>query len=273
MVIANPIYDVVFKRLMEDNRIAKFFIGTLLGKTIVAANILCQNSTIKKRISSSDIFRLDFIVTIKTETGELKKVFVEIQKPKHLIDLLRFESYLDEQYRKEDIVKDRTMILPIVKIYLLDFKLPKVETSCLKVVDRVCLDLIDKKVVENKTYFVENLSHDCCIVQTERITDRYLTRLDKLLAIFEQTHFIDNAKITKEFKHEADIEEVKIINDILHHLGTDPVEKKKIETEHEAWRTLDAYTIEFREKAEQQMCELEETKQEIEELKRQLGKK
>ena len=30
MVIANPMYDVVFKRLMEDNRIAKFFIGTFL---------------------------------------------------------------------------------------------------------------------------------------------------------------------------------------------------------------------------------------------------
>ncbi len=27
MVIANPIYDVVFKRLMENERVAKFFIG------------------------------------------------------------------------------------------------------------------------------------------------------------------------------------------------------------------------------------------------------
>lgn len=30
MVIANPIYDVVFKRMMENERVAKFFIGTLL---------------------------------------------------------------------------------------------------------------------------------------------------------------------------------------------------------------------------------------------------
>lgn len=27
MVIANPIYDVVFKKLMENERVAKFFIG------------------------------------------------------------------------------------------------------------------------------------------------------------------------------------------------------------------------------------------------------
>ncbi len=28
MIIANPIYDVVFKKLMENNKVAKFFIGT-----------------------------------------------------------------------------------------------------------------------------------------------------------------------------------------------------------------------------------------------------
>ena len=34
MIIANPIYDVVFKFLMEDERIAKFFIGTLLNEVV-----------------------------------------------------------------------------------------------------------------------------------------------------------------------------------------------------------------------------------------------
>ena len=34
MIIANPIYDLTFKRLMESERVAKFFIGTLLGQTI-----------------------------------------------------------------------------------------------------------------------------------------------------------------------------------------------------------------------------------------------
>jgi hypothetical protein len=33
MIIANPIYDVVFKRLMENEWMAKFFIGTLLDQT------------------------------------------------------------------------------------------------------------------------------------------------------------------------------------------------------------------------------------------------
>ena len=34
MIIANPIYDVVFKRLMENEKVAKFFIGTLFEQSI-----------------------------------------------------------------------------------------------------------------------------------------------------------------------------------------------------------------------------------------------
>ena len=45
MVIANPIYDAVFKRLMEDNRIAKFFIGTLLEQIIESVEVKPQEFT------------------------------------------------------------------------------------------------------------------------------------------------------------------------------------------------------------------------------------
>jgi hypothetical protein len=38
-VIANPIYDTVFKRLMENERIAKFFLSTLLGENIISLNV------------------------------------------------------------------------------------------------------------------------------------------------------------------------------------------------------------------------------------------
>ena len=39
MIIANPIYDVVFEKLMEDERIVKFFIGTLLNETAVRQHL------------------------------------------------------------------------------------------------------------------------------------------------------------------------------------------------------------------------------------------
>ena len=274
MVIANPIYDVVFKRLMEDNRIAKFFIGTLLEQTIESVEVKPQEFTYTDELAGLAVFRLDFLATIKTETGELKKVLIEIQKAKNQIDLMRFRNYLGEQYKKEDVVNDERGIaqrtaLPITTIYILGFPLPEIKVACIKV-ERNYRDLISKKIIDTKSDFVEKLTHDSFIVQVGRITNRYQTRLDKLLSVFEQTNFLDDTKITKEFKHDADIEEVKIITDILHYSGTDPVEKKKLETEQEAWRTVDALTGGLKEKSERLFQELNESRNALTENKRAL---
>ena len=73
MVIANPIYDVVFKRMMENERVAKFFIGTLLGQIIETVEVKPQEFTYTDELAGLAVFRLDFIATITTETGEQKK--------------------------------------------------------------------------------------------------------------------------------------------------------------------------------------------------------
>ena len=104
MVIANPIYDVVFKRMMENEKVAKFFIGTLLEQTIETVQIKPQEFTFTDELAGISVFRLDFIATIKTDKGEFKKILIEIQKAKNQIDLMRFRNYLAEQYKKEDIV-------------------------------------------------------------------------------------------------------------------------------------------------------------------------
>lgn len=239
MIIANPIYDVVFKRLMENERVAKFFIGTMLDETIESVEVKPQEFTYSDELAGLSVYRLDFIATIKPTTGEHKKVLIEIQKAKNQIDLMRFRNYLAEQYKKEDIVNDEKTILPITTIYILGFKLPEIETACIKV-ERQYKDMINKSTLETKSDFVESLTHDSYVVQVHRITGRYQTRLDKLLSVFEQANFIDQNKITKEFDHATDLEEVKIMTDILHHAGTIPTERIKIEIEQEAWRTVNA---------------------------------
>lgn len=257
MVIANPIYDVVFKRMMENERVAKFFIGTLLEQSIEMVEVKPQEFTYTDELAGLSVFRLDFIATIKTDTGELKKVLIEIQKAKNQIDLMRFRNYLAEQYKKEDNVDNEKVILPITTIYILGFTLPEIATSCLKV-ERNYKDQINKTTIETKSDFVEKLTHDSYIVQVERITDRYQTRLDKLLSIFEQKNFVDDKKIIKEFTHVVDIEEIKIATDILHHSGTNSEEKKKIETEQEAWRTVNAM---FEDKEKKYLQKLKEKDQ------------
>ena len=266
MVIANPIYDVVFKRLMENDKVAKFFISTLLNQSIESVDIKPQEFTYVDELAGLAVFRLDFIATIKTETGELKKVLIEIQKAKNVIDLMRFRNYLAEQYKKEDIINEEKVILPITTIYILGFKLPEITTPCLKV-ERNYTDLINNSTINTKSEFVEKLTHDFFIVQVNRITDRYQTKLDKLLSIFEQSNFIDDKKIIKEFNHPTDSEEMDEATKILHYSGTNPAERKKIETEQEAWRTVDAM---FEEKEKKLLKELAESKKELNISKKEL---
>ena len=272
MVIANPIYDVVFKKMMENDKVAKFFIGTLLDQTIETVEVKPQEFTYSDALAGLAVFRLDFVATIKTSSGELKKVLIEIQKAKNQIDLMRFRNYLAEQYKKEDVINDEKVVLPITTIYILGFKLPEIDTPCLKV-ERNYKDLTNRTILEVKSDFVEKLTHDSFVVQVDRITDRYQTRLDKLLSVFEQTNFVDETKIIKEFNHTADLEEVKLMTDILHHSGTNPSEKKKIETEQEAWRTVDALTEGLRQKEKKYIKELKEKDQALSEKDQALSEK
>ena len=264
MLIANPIFDIVFKRMMENERVAKFFIGTLLGQTIEAVEVKPQEFTYTDELAGLAVFRLDFIATITTETGEQKKVLIEIQKAKNQIDLMRFRNYLAEQYKKEDFVDNEKTILPITTIYILGFKLPEIETPCIKV-ERNYKDLINNKIIDKKSDFVEKLTHDCFIVQVDRITNSYSTKLEKLLSIFEQQHFIDDKKITKEFTHELDTEDIKLTTDILHFSGTNPEERKKIEIEQEAWRTVNAM---FNDAKKELMAIIDENKKALDEKDR-----
>jgi hypothetical protein len=269
MIIANPIYDTVFKKMMENERVAKFFIGTLMEQQIESVEVKPQEFTYSDELAGLAVFRLDFIATIKTETGEYKKILIEIQKAKNQIDLMRFRRYLGEQYKKEDKVKNENLALPITTIYILGFTLPEINSACIKV-ERNYKDLINKKIIDKKSDFVEKLTHDAFIVQVDRITDRYQTSLDKLLSVFEQNNFVDDNKIVKQFTHSADSEDIKILTDILHHSGTNPEERKQIEIEQEAWRSVNAM---FEENNKELLKKLSESEKELNEKNKVLVEK
>jgi len=248
MIIANPMYDVVFKRLMENDRAAKFFLSTMLGQKVESLELRPQEFTHedKDMLMGLRLFRLDFMAVVKTDTGESKKILIEVQKAKEPTDLMRFRNYLAEQYKKQEIIQNEKTTLPITTIYILGFTLPEVNTACVHVA-RQYRDKINETVMDKKNDFIECLTHDSYVVQVRRITGKYKTRLDKLLSVFEQKNFIGDSEIIKEYTHETDDEDVKIIADILHHAGTDPDSKKEIENEQEALRTFNEM-LEGREK-------------------------
>jgi len=184
MLIANPIYDSVFKFLMEDLRIAKRFLSLLTGEDILTLEIKPQEKTATSRKHLLTVYRLDFSAVIKTETGEEKKVLIELQKGKQPIDVLRFRRYLGENYSKPDEVNGISQSLPIITIYILGFPL-SVKYALLKV-NRVYHDLLNGEIITQKDAFIEKLTHDCYIVQIPFLPGKAQNKVEKILSVFNQ---------------------------------------------------------------------------------------
>ncbi|NJL75541.1 MAG: hypothetical protein HC892_11440 [Saprospiraceae bacterium] len=121
MIIANPIYDVVFKYLLEDVEIARELLSTILGEDVQSVEVKPQETSTE---TSGDIriLRFDFKAVIKKPNGEISKVLIELQKAKKAFNVMRFRRYLGDNYRKEDEVVNQQGVvekhpLPIVTIY------------------------------------------------------------------------------------------------------------------------------------------------------------
>jgi len=224
MLIANPIYDTVFKHLLENEKVAKFFIGTLLGKTVHSISLRSPEHTyIDPQDNELRLLRMDFTVEIEDKNGRKSKVIIEMQKAdKYSADIIRFRKYLGKEYMSD--------ILPITSVYVLGFNLPGLETACLRI-GRDYYDLIEEREISASANFVESLTHECYIVQTPRITGRLKTPLDRLLSVFEQKHFIDDSEAHKRYDYPISDEGVKEMTDILHYLGTDPDGRKELDDE------------------------------------------
>ena len=79
VLIANPIYDSVFKYMMEDDRVAKIMLSALLQKEIIHLEMRPHEYTgvTQRKIS---MMRIDFAATIKNEDGTQQLILIELQK-------------------------------------------------------------------------------------------------------------------------------------------------------------------------------------------------
>ena len=116
--IANPLYDVVFKHLMENTRVASYFIETFIGEKVENLTLLAQESTYFKWLETYDklelepedlellkkitVIRLDFVATIKTEDGELNTIIDKEKK-------IRKQAKTIEAKDKTLKAKDKTL--------------------------------------------------------------------------------------------------------------------------------------------------------------------
>ena len=164
-IVANPIYDTVFKHLMENHRVARFFIETMIDQPVENVTVTANERTFYKipsTISGKEltkeqlskiagvlsIIRYDFIATIRTPDG-YKKVLIEIQKAKNADCIKRFRDYVGEQYQRQDVVevdgKEVQKPLLIITIYLLGYNLRETEATVIHVSRQYRDVLGDKK--------------------------------------------------------------------------------------------------------------------------------
>ena len=189
LYIANPIYDTVFKYLMEDERIARILLSALLKKNVVKVE---QRPHEYVNVSRTDIsmFRIDFGATIREEDGREHLVLIELQKTWLETETLRFRQYLGVQYsRKENIVEESAdkHALPMVAVYLLGHRVGDFTTPVIYV-NHKTYDYDGREIVRHRPDpFVESLTHDSIIVQIPLLRGRVTNRLEKLLSVFRQT--------------------------------------------------------------------------------------
>ena len=190
ITIANPIYDTVFKYLMEDERIARTILSALLKEEILRVEVRPHEYSNGQKESLS-IFRIDFGATVKGPDGEEQLILIELQKSWLPTETLRFRQYLGVHYQNpQNIVADSPdrHALPMVAVYLLGHPVGDIDEPVVYVRHQA-FDYDEKPITQGiPNKFIDSLNHNSIIVQIPRLHGKVNNRLDKVLSIFDQSH-------------------------------------------------------------------------------------
>ncbi len=201
MQIANPVYDVVFKYLMNDNNIAKKIISLIIGEEIETLDFQPTeySDDVDKGNKSLTVYRLDFAATIRLEDKSFKRIIIEIQKAKFPADIMRFRNYLGKQYSNKNNVyekNNRKQACPILSIYFLGHRLENIHIPVTRV-ERKYYDHATGEEISIREDFIESLTHNSFVIQITELRKKRRNLLEQVLSVFEQPlsektpHFID----------------------------------------------------------------------------------
>ena len=186
--IANPIYDSVFKYLLEDERIAKTLLGALIKSEIIDIQMRPNEyaNTTKDNIA---MFRIDFNATVRNADGSKKLILIELQKTWVETETLRFRQYLGAQYANPANMQHDSKNrygLHIIAIYIMGHRVGDINVPVLYV-GRNFRDYDGNDVTQGiPDPFVDSLTHDSIVVQIPLLKGQKNNRLEKYLDIFCQ---------------------------------------------------------------------------------------
>lgn len=196
MRVFNPIYDTIFKFLMEDIEVAHGLISLIIEEEVVELIPAPQESTsfeLKLKYNQLPLIRLDYVAIIKTlsEKGEEQyhKVSIEVQKSPFVPEMGRFRKYVSEKYaRQSEFKTDKDSVqkayLPLKTIYFIDKAFNKQLPPVMRRRGDYWDVLEHKKYTGSKDHFVELLNHDSWFIQMEILPTEMKSELLYCLSVF-----------------------------------------------------------------------------------------
>ena len=191
-IIANPLYDSVFKYLMEDEKVARMLLSALLQKDVLELQMRRHEYTSEEKTAIT-IYRVDFSAKVRNKDGVEQLILIELQKTWLATETARFREYLGAQYQNKENIPPKEKnpkgyALPIVSIYILGHKLGDLKEPVIYI-RRSYLDYDSKPIGEGvPDPFVESLTHDSIIVQIPYLQQKTRNRLERLLCVFDQKY-------------------------------------------------------------------------------------
>ena len=201
MLIANPIYDSVFKYLLDDSKAARLLLSASIGSEVEELAYKPTETRVRSRFGDKQytVFHMDFQARIKTASGKTATVLIEIQKAKLPSDIQRFRSYLGRAYSspenistakgaKGGIIKTG---VPIIAIYFLGHALEIIDRPAVRFEGRA-VDMHSDEVINSEgETFVESLTHKAFFIQIPLLKGKRRDRLELLLSLFDQSNMRD----------------------------------------------------------------------------------
>jgi hypothetical protein len=217
--IVNPLYDIAFKYLMEDLRIAKLILSTIIGEEIIHLQPNPQEHTnfvdideqiknIKNQDEKSlevafSIYRLDYTATIQQADGTEKIVLLELQKAYLASNILRFREYIGNQLANpnninwdfNNEVRVAKNAIPILPIYILGYPFSVIKDVPVIKVNRQYIDAATNEIIAPREPFIEGLSYDSIYISVGLLKGKLRTDLEKMLNIFNQKFVMSNRQL------------------------------------------------------------------------------
>ena len=282
--VCNPIYDTVFKYLMEDERVAKVLLGGILNKKIVAVEIKGHECAYQSDENNNlKLLRFDFAGTIENPDGTKETVTIELQKASEPEEVMRFRKYFGLQMASEsntDAVtkhrrdKDKTPYIVkkprhIYGIFILGHSLGKGFEYPLIKGSTVFYDEDDNVLnFESQCEFLKGMTYHLYIIQIPFLPEKPKKPLEKILRAFDQRYKLEYDSKYLELTEDADKDsDYNVIFNRLLYAAADEQLRGNLDLEDYAERL---YAIIEAEKEDLE-DELKETKVELNEAKNQLA--